>query len=91
MVRGHRVIGSPGYPLDEAWLREVGRRMFARGGIDRGAARRQGAAILAGPATADPTSPASGFRRSCCTEKTTPSSGLTVAGLWPPPSPKPSW
>jgi pimeloyl-ACP methyl ester carboxylesterase len=46
MVRGHRVIGSPGYPLDEPWLREVGRRMFERGGVDPGAARHQGAAIL---------------------------------------------
>ena len=48
MVRGHRVIGSPGYPLDEQWLREVARRMAERGGLDRGGARRQGAAILAG-------------------------------------------
>jgi pimeloyl-ACP methyl ester carboxylesterase len=46
-VRGHRVIGSPGYPLDEPWLRQVGHRMFERGGVDPGAARRQGAAILA--------------------------------------------
>jgi pimeloyl-ACP methyl ester carboxylesterase len=46
LVRGHRVIASPRYPLDEPWLREVGRRMFERGGVDRGAARRQGAAIL---------------------------------------------
>jgi pimeloyl-ACP methyl ester carboxylesterase len=46
MVRGHWVIGSPGYPLDEPWLRQVGHRMFERGGVDPGAARRQGAAIL---------------------------------------------
>lgn len=47
MVRGHRVIGSLGYRPDEAWLRQVSRRMLERGGIDPGAARRQGAAILA--------------------------------------------
>jgi pimeloyl-ACP methyl ester carboxylesterase len=48
MVRGHRVVGSPGYPLDEAWLREIGRRMQGRGGIDAGGRQRQNAAILAG-------------------------------------------
>ena len=48
MVRGHRIIGSPAYPLDEAWLREVGRRMYERGGIDADGRQRQNAAILAG-------------------------------------------
>jgi pimeloyl-ACP methyl ester carboxylesterase len=48
MVRGHRIIGSPGYPMDVAWLREVGRRMHARGGIDADGRQRQNAAILAG-------------------------------------------
>lgn len=48
MVRGHQVVGSPGYPLDEAWLRDVGRRMFERGGIDPDGRQRQNAAILAG-------------------------------------------
>jgi pimeloyl-ACP methyl ester carboxylesterase len=47
MVRGHRVIGSPGYPLDEVWLRHIGELMYARGGFDRAARARQGAAILA--------------------------------------------
>ncbi len=47
LVRGHRVIGSPGYPLDETWLREVARRRWDRGGIDPAATRRQGAAIVA--------------------------------------------
>jgi pimeloyl-ACP methyl ester carboxylesterase len=47
MVRGHRVIGSPGYPLDEAWLRHIGELMYARGGFDRAARGRQGAAIQA--------------------------------------------
>jgi pimeloyl-ACP methyl ester carboxylesterase len=47
MVRGHRVVGSPGYPLDETWLREVGRRMYERGGIDPAGRQRQNAAILA--------------------------------------------
>jgi pimeloyl-ACP methyl ester carboxylesterase len=48
MVRGHRVIGSHGYPLDEAWLAEVGRRMFERGGLDPAGAQRENAVILAG-------------------------------------------
>jgi pimeloyl-ACP methyl ester carboxylesterase len=47
MVRGHRVIGSPGYPLDEAWLRRTGELMYARSGFDPAARTRQGAAILA--------------------------------------------
>jgi pimeloyl-ACP methyl ester carboxylesterase len=46
LVRAFRVIGSPGYPLDEAWLRDVGRRMHERG-IDPAGARRHNAAILA--------------------------------------------
>jgi hypothetical protein len=29
MVRGHRVIGLPGYPFDEAWLRRIGELMYA--------------------------------------------------------------
>lgn len=48
LVRGHRVIGSPGYPLDEMWLREIGRQMYDRGGIDADGRQRQNAAILAG-------------------------------------------
>ncbi len=48
LIRGHRVIGSPGYPLDEAWLADVGRRMHERGGLDPDGAQRQNAAILAG-------------------------------------------
>ncbi len=32
LVRAYRVIGSPGYPLDEVWLREVALRMHERGG-----------------------------------------------------------
>jgi pimeloyl-ACP methyl ester carboxylesterase len=48
LVRGHRVIGSPGYPLDESWLREVARQMHERGGIDADGRQRQNAAILAG-------------------------------------------
>ena len=41
------MIGSPGYPLDEDWLRAYGRRAFARG-LAAGATgqrRRQLAAI----------------------------------------------
>jgi pimeloyl-ACP methyl ester carboxylesterase len=51
-VRTFRVIGSPGYPLDEDWLRGYGRRAFARAvaaGGDAGAGRRQLAAINASP------------------------------------------
>ena len=52
MARGHRVIGSPGYPLDEVWLRRIGELIYVRGGFDRAARARQGAAILQrGPAT----------------------------------------
>ena len=48
MVRGHRAVGSPGYPIDEAWLHEVGRTMYERGAIDAAGRQRQNAAILAG-------------------------------------------
>ena len=47
-----RVIGSPGYPLDEDWLRAYARRAFARGlaaGADAGSPRRQLAAAMASP------------------------------------------
>jgi pimeloyl-ACP methyl ester carboxylesterase len=47
MVRGHRVMGSPGYPLDETLLRHIGDLMYRRGGFDPAARARQGAAILA--------------------------------------------
>jgi pimeloyl-ACP methyl ester carboxylesterase len=47
LVRGHRVIGSPDYRLDETWLRHVGALMYARGGFDTAARARQAAAILA--------------------------------------------
>jgi pimeloyl-ACP methyl ester carboxylesterase len=47
MVRGHRVVGSPGYPRDEAWLRHIGALMFERGGFDRAARARQATAIMA--------------------------------------------
>jgi pimeloyl-ACP methyl ester carboxylesterase len=46
VVRTFRVIGSPGYPLDEEWLRAYGRRAFARG-HDPAGGRRQLAAINA--------------------------------------------
>jgi hypothetical protein len=47
LVRGHRVIGLPGYTLDETWLRQIGELMYARGGFDLGAHARAGATILA--------------------------------------------
>ncbi len=51
-VATFRVIGSPGYPLDEEWLRAYARRAFARGaaaGADAGSPRRQLAAAMASP------------------------------------------
>lgn len=47
-VRTFRVIGSPGYPLDEDWLRSYGRRAFVRE-LDPTGRRRQLAAINASP------------------------------------------
>jgi pimeloyl-ACP methyl ester carboxylesterase len=46
MVRVFRVIGSPAYPHDDEWLREVGRRAFDRS-HDPAGVRRQLAAIAA--------------------------------------------
>lgn len=46
MVRVFRVIGSPGYPHNEEWLRDVGGRAYDRG-HDPAGARRQLAAIRA--------------------------------------------
>jgi pimeloyl-ACP methyl ester carboxylesterase len=46
MVHVFRVIGSPGYPLDEVWLRDVGRRSYVRS-HDPGTVPRQLAAIQA--------------------------------------------
>jgi len=46
MVRVFRVIGSPSYPRDEDWLRDVGRRAWDRG-HDPAGGRRQLAAIVA--------------------------------------------
>ena len=47
-LRVYRVIGSPGYPLDESRVADVARRSFARGNNPAGVAR-QYAAILASP------------------------------------------
>ena len=41
-----RVIGSPGFPFDEEWYREIGRRSFDRS-LDASGYRRQLAACLA--------------------------------------------
>lgn len=43
----HQVTGSPGYPADEAALRELGRRSHDRGGLDPAAVQRQTAALVA--------------------------------------------
>ncbi|MEV0565240.1 alpha/beta fold hydrolase [Dactylosporangium sp. NPDC050588] len=46
MLQVFTAIGSPAYPRDEAWLRDVGRRAYDRG-HDPAGARRQLAAIRA--------------------------------------------
>ena len=46
LVRQSRIIGSPGYPHDEAWLRNYGRWAFEQG-PDPAGARRQLAAVMA--------------------------------------------
>ncbi|MGI9000874.1 MAG: alpha/beta fold hydrolase [Pseudonocardia sp.] len=48
VLRTFQVIGSPGYPLDEDWLSDYGRRAFART-QDATGPRRQLAAITASP------------------------------------------
>lgn len=46
MVKVFRIIGSPGYPLDEDWVREIARRCYDRAN-DAGGVLRQLAAINA--------------------------------------------
>jgi pimeloyl-ACP methyl ester carboxylesterase len=41
------LVGSPAYPADEGEVRDRGRRVFARGGLDMAAVQRQTAAIAA--------------------------------------------
>src|SRR5262245_53882994 len=43
-----RLIGSPGYPLDEGWLREVGRLSYDRGHDPAGRLRQQAALLASG-------------------------------------------
>ncbi|GIF45332.1 alpha/beta fold hydrolase [Actinoplanes xinjiangensis] len=45
MIRVFRIIGSPGYPRDEEWIREAARRSFDRA-HDPDGVRRQLAAIM---------------------------------------------
>lgn len=47
-VNTYRVVGSPGYPLDEEWLRAMGEESFRRA-IDPAGVVRQLAAILCSP------------------------------------------
>jgi pimeloyl-ACP methyl ester carboxylesterase len=42
-----KIVGSSAYPVDEAELRDRGRRAYARGGLDMACAQRQTAAIVA--------------------------------------------
>ena len=48
LVHVFRAIGSPGYPMDEEWMRDVGRRAYDRG-HDPAGVYRQLAAIQASP------------------------------------------
>ena len=47
LVDLRQVTGSPGYPADEEWLRDLGRRSYDRGGLDTASVQRQTAAITA--------------------------------------------
>ncbi|MFV0494892.1 alpha/beta fold hydrolase [Mycobacterium sp.] len=47
LVRQSGIIGSPGYPPDEDWLRRRGETMYAHGGFDLDARARQAAAMMA--------------------------------------------
>lgn len=51
-VESARVIGSPGFPMDEAWIRERARRGFDRGYDPRGIARQLAAIFASGDRTA---------------------------------------
>jgi pimeloyl-ACP methyl ester carboxylesterase len=44
LVRIYRLIASPGYPVDEAWVRSAAELTVERGGFDRGTSARQMAA-----------------------------------------------
>jgi pimeloyl-ACP methyl ester carboxylesterase len=48
LIRGHRVIGSPGYPVDEAWLRHIAQVRYARGYDPAARARQEAAAWASG-------------------------------------------
>ena len=48
MVDMFRIIGSPGYPMDAAWLREVGRQSYDRGHDPDGRLRQQAAMFASG-------------------------------------------
>ena len=51
VVAARRVIGSPGFPLDEGWLREVFARMHGRGINPDGTQRQLVASICSGNRT----------------------------------------
>ena len=51
VVAGRRAIGSPGFPLDEGWLREVFGRMHGRGINPDGTQRQLVASICSGNRT----------------------------------------
>jgi pimeloyl-ACP methyl ester carboxylesterase len=51
MVEVSRVVGSPGYPLDEAWLTELAGMMYDRGADPMGVARQTMASYASGDRT----------------------------------------
>jgi pimeloyl-ACP methyl ester carboxylesterase len=53
MVRQFRIIGSPGYPLDESWLRDYAHKAFARGYNPAGGRRQLAAVMASGSRTRD--------------------------------------
>ena len=53
LVASRRVIGSPGFEVDEAWLREIGARYHERGLNPSGTQRQLVAAICSGDRTAE--------------------------------------
>lgn len=50
-VRNQKVLGSPGYPMDEAWIREVAGQAYDRGFDPLGVARQQLAIWASGDRT----------------------------------------
>jgi pimeloyl-ACP methyl ester carboxylesterase len=50
-VRNQKILGSPGYPMDEAWIREIAGQAYDRGFDPLGVARQQLAIYASGDRT----------------------------------------